>query len=148
VIGSVQPCHLLTDVEPAELHWGYERSRGAYPLAALQNAGMTLAFGSDAPVESLDPRLSLYAACARPASREAGEAWHSEHLMSPAEAVAAFTEGPAVAAGLEHRQGRLLPGYDADITVWDRDPLVSAPGEIGAIRCRATVVGGRIVFRA
>lgn len=148
VVGSVQPCHLLTDVEPAELHWGYGRSRGAYPFAALQSAGMTLAFGSDAPVESIDPRLSLYAACARPSPPDVGGAWHPEHLMTPAEAVAAFTEGPAAAAGLEHRQGRLLPGYDADFTVWDRDPLVSEPEEIGGIRCRATVVGGRIVFRA
>jgi len=148
VIGSVQPCHLLTDVDPAELHWGHDRSRGAYPFAALRSAGMTLAFGSDAPVESIDPRLSLYAACARPIPNESGEVWFPEHRMSPAEAVAAFTEGPAVAAGLEHRQGRLLPGYVADIAVWDRDPLVSEPDEIGGIRCRATVVGGRVVFRA
>jgi predicted amidohydrolase YtcJ len=64
LVCSMQPSHLITDWRIADRCWG-ARSRGAFALASLLRAGTTLAFGSDAPVESVDPRLGLYAAVAR-----------------------------------------------------------------------------------
>jgi predicted amidohydrolase YtcJ len=55
----------MTDIPAAERHWGHERSRGAYPFREVRERGMTLAFGSDVPVESCDPRLGMYAAVTR-----------------------------------------------------------------------------------
>ena len=51
-----------------------------------------------------------------------------ENAVTAGQALRAYTEGPAVAAGLEGRQGRLLPGYDADLVAWDVDPLEAEPG--------------------
>jgi predicted amidohydrolase YtcJ len=147
VVLSMQPVHLLTDIPAAERHWGHERCRGAYAFARLLRAGATLAFGSDVPVETLDPRPGLFAALRRETwtgAWEGGE-WFPEHALSAAEALAAYTEGPAAAAGWEARRGRLLPGFDADVTVWDRDPLRCDAAELREMRCTLTLVGGEVV---
>lgn len=150
LIASMQPVHLLTDIPAAERHWGHARSRGAYAFAPLLRGGMTLAFGSDAPVETVDPRPGIYAAVRRlpwSGEREEGE-WFPEHALTRLEALTAYTEGPAVAAGLGETVGRLTPGYAADLTVWDRDPLQIPADELLEMRCTATMVDGQIVFRA
>lgn len=150
VVASMQPVHLLTDIPAAERHWGHERSRGAYAFAPLLRAGMTLAFGSDAPVEGPDPRPGLHAAVRRVtwSGDWRGGEWFPEHALTPAEALSGYTEGPAAAAGQPGRLGRLCPGYAADLTVWDRDPLSSSPEELLDLKCTATMVAGRTVFRA
>ncbi|HEX2081472.1 MAG TPA: amidohydrolase [Longimicrobium sp.] len=148
VVGSMQPVHVMTDIPAAERHWGHDRSRGAYPFAPLLRAGMTLAFGSDVPVETCDPRFGLFAAVRRVSwEGEPREGWWMENAVTAEQALRAYTEGPAAAAGLEHRQGRLLPGYDADLVAWDVDPLACAPDALREMRCLLTMVGGEVVQR-
>jgi hypothetical protein len=148
LVASVQPVHLMTDIPAAERHWGHERSRGAYPFAAVQRAGMVLAFGSDVPVETVDPRPGLFAAVARrrwDGRPEGG--WFPEHSLSAEGALRGYTEGPAHAAGESNRRGRLLPGFDADLVAWDRDPLAVVADELLTMRCVFTMVGGEVVHR-
>src|SRR6266511_4099702 len=64
VIASMQPIHATADMEAADRLWG-DRCAGAYAWKSLQDAGATLAFGSDAPVEALNPWLSVHAAVTR-----------------------------------------------------------------------------------
>jgi predicted amidohydrolase YtcJ len=149
VVASMQSTHLLTDIPAAELHWGRERSRGAYAFAPLLRGGMTLALGSDVPVETLDPRPGLFAATCRETwtGPWEGEEWFPEHSLTNAEAISAYTEGPADAAREGHRRGRLLPGYDADLAVWNRDPLTATPHQLREMSCTMTVVAGEVVHR-
>jgi predicted amidohydrolase YtcJ len=145
----MQPVHLMTDIPAAERHWGHERARGAYAFAPVLRAGATLAFGSDVPVETVDPRLGLFAAVTRAGwDGEPLGGWYAEHALTAQEALRAYTEGPAVAAGAADHAGRLLPGYDADLAAWDRDPLDCEPHELREMRCVATMVGGGLVHRA
>jgi predicted amidohydrolase YtcJ len=149
VVGSMQPVHLMTDIPAAERHWGHERSRGAYAFAPLLRAGMVLAFGSDTPVETVDPRLGLFAAVKRVGWDGGPEGeWFPEHRVTAEDALRAYTEGPALAAGLADRRGRLVPGHDADLAAWDRDPLDSPPDELREMRCLLTMVAGEVVHRA
>jgi predicted amidohydrolase YtcJ len=149
VVASMQPVHLMTDIPSAERHWGHERSRGAYAFAPVLRAGGVLAFGSDVPVETADPRLGLFAAVKRVGWDGAPEGeWWRENAVTAEDALRAYTEGPAHAAGEAHRRGRLLPGYDADLVAWDRDPLDCAPDELREMRCLLTMVGGEVVHRA
>jgi predicted amidohydrolase YtcJ len=42
----------------------------------------------------------------------------------------------------DHRRGRLLPGFYADLVVLDRDPVTIEPDELQEVRIVATMVGG------
>jgi predicted amidohydrolase YtcJ len=142
---SMQPCHLMTDWSTASRYWGERRSRGAFAFASLLQHGTRLAFGSDAPVEPVDPRRSLAAAVFR--QDDAGEpqgGWHAAERIDMRDALAGFTVGPAVAAGLDAPRGTLAVGAPADIAAWDVD-FVAQPAAAAAMRCVATMVGGTIV---
>lgn len=148
VVASMQPAHLLTDIPLVERHWG-GRGAGAYAFATLRSCGTTLAFGSDAPVASLDPRDGLFAAMVREAADGTSGGWRRDERLSFEEALAGYTEGNAAAGGLAHRRGALAPGYDADLVAWDVDPAVEAgdPRGIRDARARLTVVGGAVVMQ-
>jgi predicted amidohydrolase YtcJ len=147
IVASMQPVHVRSDVHAAERHWGHARCRGAYAFAPLWEAGTVLAFGSDAPVETPDPRQGLYAAVARTAWDDGpADGWFPEHRLTAEQALRAYTEGPAWAAGESNRRGRLLPGYDADLAVWNRDPLACTASELLDLCCELTMVGGEVVY--
>ena len=57
VIPSMQPTHCTSDMPWAEARVGAERGRGAYLWKTFLDQGVPIAGGSDAPVESIDPRL-------------------------------------------------------------------------------------------
>jgi predicted amidohydrolase YtcJ len=145
IVCSVQPAHLITDWPVVDRCWGPERASRTYAFRSLLDAGATLAFGSDAPVEPVDPRLGLFAAVHRTDldGLPAG-GWHPRQRLSPAEAFAGYTTGAARAAGLNDGSGTLTPGAPADLVAWDGDPFDDAidPRRLRAV---ATIVAGRVV---
>lgn len=62
------------------------------------------------------------------------------------EAIDAYTIESAYCEFQEHRKGRLLPGYLADLVILDRDIFSIPVDEIRYVRADATMVGGRFVF--
>ena len=149
IVASMQPAHLLTDVPLVERHWG-ARGRGVYAFRTLARRGTTLAFGSDAPVASLDPLEGLHAALSRrgPGGEPAG-GWRPEERLGFDEAVRCYTLGPAIAGGVAARSGSIAPGRDADLVAWSFDAAVER-GDGDAIRAgmaRLTVVGGEVVMQ-
>lgn len=153
-IPSMQPIHATSDLPWAIERLGTARLEGAYAWRSLLAAGATLAAGSDAPVESADPRLGLRALRARwpregaprGMSAEAQTTWLGERLDGEA-ALRAYTVGPAYAVGEEHRLGRIAPGHLADLTVLSLDPVETPPAALPDIEVRMTVVAGEVVFR-
>jgi predicted amidohydrolase YtcJ len=135
VTASMQPVHQRSDQEMAERLWG-ERARCAYRWRALLDSGAHLAFGSDAPIEDLDPLAGIDAAAHRD--------WYPEEALDVADAVLAFTAGGAAAVGDHRRRGLLLPGYAADLVVLDTD-IISHPDRIADAKVVATMLAGRWV---
>ncbi|GGD08779.1 amidohydrolase [Nocardioides daphniae] len=87
---SVQPAHLLDDRDPTEQQWPGQGGR-CFALRWMRDAGVGLAFGSDAPVSPLDPWLAMAAAVHRSADERDG--WHPEQSLTAAEALAASVDG-------------------------------------------------------
>src|SRR5438132_10858360 len=145
-VASMQPTHATSDAPWAEarLGRGTERQKGAYAWRQALDAGATLAFGSDFPIESIDPRLGLRSAVARRAAN--GQAWMPEQRLTRDEALRAFTAGAAYAEHAEDRRGGIREGYDADLTVFERDLLEVAIDELPEVAIAATVVGGVVEY--
>ena len=55
VAASVQPVHLREDAETARRDWGARAEANGYTWRSLLDAGAVVAFGTDAPVEPIDP---------------------------------------------------------------------------------------------
>ena len=145
VIASMQPSHLLDDLYWAGARIGPERSRYAYAWRSMLDHHIPLAFGTDYPVEGIDPMRGLYAAVTR-RSLDGAKTFEPQQTISLPEAVYAYTQGSAYAEFREHTQGRLEPGFLADFVVLDRNLMTASPEQILRTRVLATIVGGRIVF--
>jgi predicted amidohydrolase YtcJ len=149
VIASMQPTHATSDMPWAEDRVGSQRIVGAYAWRQLRDSGARLALGSDFPVESVDPRLGLYAATTRAdeQGRPAG-GWHPEEKLTALEALRGFTLDAAYAAFDENEIGSLAPGKRADFVILGEDPLAIEPARLRELSVRATYVDGRVVFEA
>ncbi len=148
VIASMQPTHATSDMGWAEDRVGPERIRGAYAWRSLRESGAWLAFGSDFPVERVDPLLGIHAAVARTDSEGDPEGgWRPEERLTGVEAVHGFTVGPAYAAFEDGQRGRIRAGMHADLSIYDTDVTTCEPAEILAAKATLTIVGGRIVYR-
>ena len=144
VLPSMQPTHLTSDMPWAPERLGPERVLGAYAWRSFLALGLPVAFGSDFPVESHDPRLGLYAAVTtRPGP--GAEPLRRDQILSREEALRGFTLDACHAAFLERELGTIEAEKRADLTVFDRDLLSCPEDEIRSARVLATVVGGRVV---
>jgi predicted amidohydrolase YtcJ len=147
VIASIQPNHLLTDMNWAERRIGHERAKASYPWKSFLENGVVLAFGTDYPVEPLTPFRGLYAAVTR--ENEGGtKEYFPEQRLSIDEAIRAYTEGAAYAEFAEKSKGKLLPGYWADFVVLNQDISRVRPSEILETKVLRTVVGGKTVWES
>lgn len=145
IVCSMQPAHLMTDWTIADRHWGARRARGTYAFGSILRCGTILAFGSDVPVEPVDPRRGLSAAVKRQDTSGAPSAgWYPSERIAPMDALRAYTIGPARAAGLAAPAGSLAAGAPADFAAWDHDPCTDLD-MILDMRCTATVVAGVLV---
>lgn len=152
VIASFQPYH--ADPTPSSLEiWirqiGAERASRGWVWRSIQAARGRLAFGSDWPVVSLDPRLGLNMAVNRttPDGQPQG-GWLPEQRLTLAEALTVYTAGSAYAEFAERDKGRIQPGMLADLVILDRDPLARPSAEIMSTNVVTTISGGRVVHTA
>jgi predicted amidohydrolase YtcJ len=147
VVASVQPSHLLTDMNWAVDRIGPERAKTSYPWKQFLDNGVPLAFGTDYPVEPINPFRGIYAAVTR--KNEAGtKEYYPEQKLTIQKALAAYTTGSAYAQFAETEKGTLAPGMLADFVVLDRDLTTVAAPEILKTRVLRTVVGGKTVYES
>jgi hypothetical protein len=147
VIASMQPSHLLTDMAWAPARLGPERSKRAYAWKSFLDHGVTLAFGTDYPVESISPFRGLYAAITRQ-NVEGTQTFEPQQKLTIDQAIYAYTQASAFAEFREQIKGRLEPGYLADIVVLDRDITKASPPQLLHTQVLRTVVGGNTVYQA
>ena len=142
-IASMQPTHATSDMPWAPARLGPDRLAGAYAWRRFLDAGVPLAFGSDFPVEEVEPTFGLYAAITRQdAAGQPSGGWLPDQRLTLDEAIAAFTRGAAWAAHREDRLGALAPGMRADLTCFAGDLRAMSPSELRTAAVTATIVDG------
>ncbi|MET3288768.1 UNVERIFIED_CONTAM: putative amidohydrolase YtcJ [Brevibacillus sp. OAP136] len=147
VIASMQPEHLHATPRPAyESNIGPERSRNAWAVKRLKEAGATIAFGSDFPIVGLNPMPGIYQAVSRIDHTDRA-VWNPEERLTLAEALQLYTATPAYGVFREHELGTLEAGKLADIVVLDRNLFAVPTEEILESKVVLTIVDGKVVYR-
>lgn len=148
ISASVQPCHILGDIRTAQRHWP-RASRHAYAFRSMLDAGVTLAIGSDVPIEALDPRRSLFGAVCRTEERGYPEGgWYPAQRISVGQVLRGFTHGAAASVGGPKLAGMLAVGAPADLTLWHDDPLMAPRESLLDLRIAGCVVAGQLHLTA
>ena len=143
----VQPIFLDYDHTIVTARCGAALAGTSYAFGDAVRRSLPVSYGTDAPVESLDPLRNLYAAVTRrPLS--GGAPWQPQQAVTRAQALFCYTQGSAWQEFAEAEKGRLAPGLLADFTVLDRDYFTVPEADIPRLRVQATVTGGQVVYRA
>ncbi len=147
VIASMQPSHCITDKRFAEDRLGKKRCRYAYAWRSVLDAGANIAFGTDAPVEILNPMDGLYAAVTRKDREgEKGEGWFPEEKLTMEEAIELYTLGSAYASFEEDIKGSIEPGKLADMVVLSQNLLEIPEDKILDTEVVYTIFDGRVIY--
>jgi len=148
VIASMQPTHCTDDMRWAEDLIGHERCAGAYTWRSFLDAEAKLAFGTDWPVEPLNPMLGLYSAVTRQSIEEGLPVggWFPEQKLTVEETVRAYTLGSAYAEFQDDIKGSIESGKLADIVVLSDDVFTISPKKILNTKVIMTILGGKIIY--
>ncbi|MCB7037307.1 amidohydrolase [Eggerthella sinensis] len=148
VVAAVQPPHMTLDPGGPERDLGPERVPYMWPFRTLLDTSAVLAFGTDSPVVDVNSMDVLYSAVTRqdPVTHEPAGGWLPAERIGRAEALRAYTQGSAAAAGRRRELGTLEVGKLADIAVLDRNLLTCDDEDIQKTQVLATFMGGRCVF--
>jgi len=145
VIPVMQANHCTSDAIFVPQRLGERRSaQGAYVWRSLIDTGAFIPNGTDAPVERVDPRVSLYAAVTRQLAT--GDTFYPEQCMTRTEALLSYTLWPARAAFQEKQLGSIEKGKLADMVLWDTDLLHCKPSEILIANVKTTILAGAVVM--
>ena len=144
VVASMQPSHCPSDMDMIHKYWG-GRGKNAFVFRTVIDQGIDYAFGSDCPIEPLNPIAGI-AAAVRRARRGKRDVFYPEQRITATEALYGFTVGSAIASGEFDRRGRLLPGFPADFAVLSQDPTRIAPARIYETEVLATVLDGQVKY--
>lgn len=147
VVLDLQPRFTVSDFPWVKKLLGRERLSYSYAWKTLLQNGLVCAGGSDAPIEPPAPLLGLHAAITRRKPGETHVGFLPDEKLSAFEAVQLYTRGSAKASGDDAHYGWISPGYYADFTVLDSDPLsMEDPDELLRMKVVYTVVDESIMY--
>jgi predicted amidohydrolase YtcJ len=149
VIPSMQPLWAQLDGLMTVLtlpRLGPARSQQQYRIRTLADSGAPLAFGSDWPVSSGDPRKGIAVAASRQTAHGVPEnGWTPDEILPVERALHAYTSGVAYQAFADQHQlswGRIRPGATADLVWLARDPREVEPLDLPTLMIRETYLAG------
>jgi len=147
IIASMQGIHCTSDAPFVVDRLGEQRAReGAYPWRSLLDAGVTIANGTDAPVEDVDPLESFYASVTRKRA-DTGLEFFTEQKMTREEGLYSYTLWNAFAAFEEKDKGSLELGKLADVVILTKDLRTCEDAEILEADVLYTIVGGKVKYQ-
>lgn len=145
VLAQVQPIFIHYDMNVVTDRVGEQLAKTSYAFGDMYRMGIHTSFGTDSPVEDINPFHNMYCAVTRKRLDGARE-YLPEQAVDIYDAIDQYTIGSAYASFDENRKGRLMPGYFADFAVLDRDIFTIPSEEIKEVKAIKTVLGGKTIF--
>ncbi|MBW6514011.1 MAG: amidohydrolase [Candidatus Syntrophosphaera sp.] len=144
---ALQPVHLANDIDMIGQYWA-TLEQEAYCFRSLLDQGIPFGFGSDAPIETINPFHGIYSAIARKNRLDPkAKTWLPDERISLHDALYAYTLGAAKGSDAQHCAGSLNPGKLADLIVLE--DFTRLPWEYWLeAESRLTMLGGEIVWSA
>ncbi len=148
ILAYVQPIFLHYDLHIVEDRVGKELASTSYAFHTMEELGLHIAYGSDAPVEPFHVMNNLHCAVNRQDLQEYPQGgFHPQECVDIASAVDYYTIGSSYASFEETKKGRLLPGFAADLAVLSQ-PIFTIPSSlIRHTEVELTMVDGRVVYQ-
>lgn len=148
ILVSAQPGHSMIDPDGIEADLGMERIHLMWPFRSFIDNNVKLAFGTDAPIVPSNPMLTIYEAVTRQNENCQPEGgWVSEQKITLAEAIVSHTLGGARACTMDDKIGTIEEGKYADIAVLDRNIFECHENELFKVKCKLTVMNGKVVHK-
>jgi predicted amidohydrolase YtcJ len=151
VIASFQPVHATPSPTPGDV-WGTnigpERAGRGWLWNSIAKAKGPLAFGSDWPVMTFDPKIGLHVAVTR--TTEDGlpkGGWIPAERLTLRRAIQVYTRDGAWASFDEQRKGILARDMLADIVVLSDDIFAAPPARLTTTEVVVTIADGKVVYR-
>ena len=142
IIPSVQPTHATSDMSWAKNRVG-DRLQGGYAYRQLKEQMGWLPFGTDFPVEEVNPIYTFFAAVCRKNLDFLPEAgFQMENALTREDALRAMTIWAAKASFNEKWEGSIEPDKWADFVVLDRDIMTTAERDIPKTRVLSVYIAG------
>jgi predicted amidohydrolase YtcJ len=150
IAASIQPVHVRADASIARRLWGERAETRGYPMRSLLDAGAVVAFGTDAPVEPIDPWPGLALAVTRVDGTwpDGSEPFGPDERVTLEQALRAACVAPAMLAA-EPDRGRLVPGQRADLVVLSASALshpIEPGGALATARPRLVMIDGDVAW--
>ena len=115
-----------------------------YPVGSLKEAGIPVAFSSDAPAVYPNPIMGIYSAVSR--KTRSGRTLTTSQMIPTETAIRMSSTAGAYASFREQVTGSIAVGKLADLVLLEHDPTIVEPEAIRETRAMMTVVGGEVVW--
>ncbi|MEH7748484.1 amidohydrolase [Neobacillus drentensis] len=143
-----QPIFLFAEIESYHNNLGAERTKKTYPVKSMLEAGIKVAFSSDAPAtawaDPVNPFVGIKAAVTRLAYD--GTDTGQEQKVDLETAIILYTRAAQEITRIP-KVGQLAPGYHADFIILDQDIFEVDQEKIDEIQVIETFIGGNLVYK-
>ena len=147
ILPSVQPTHATSDMYWLYDRIGEKRSKLAYAYQELLNRSKVIAFGTDFPVEDINPIMTFYSAVARKdIDGYPKDGFQIENSVNRLDALNAMTIHGAYVNFEETEKGSIEVNKVADFIILDNDIIESLESRIPSTNIVATFINGELVF--
>jgi len=131
LIASIQPCHYISDIPWLGKFLSDRQIKKVYNWDVLRQSGVSIAVGTDSPVEPVNPLKNFIAGIER-----------GDMGFSPLEVLSGYTRGSARSSFKEKRRGKIKKGFDADFTIFSKNPL---EGDFDNLRIEGVILDGVMI---
>jgi predicted amidohydrolase YtcJ len=143
-----QPIFVFAEIESYHKNLGPERTKQTYPIQSMLQAGIKVAFSSDAPAtawaDPVNPFVGIMSGVTRLAYD--GSDTGQEHRIDLTTAIMLYTNAAQEITRIPHI-GKLAAGYYADFIVLDQDIFEMSIEKIHTAQVNQTYLGGDLVFQ-
>src|SRR6266567_2736271 len=115
-----------------------------YARASVARRGASVSAGTDYPVSSFNPLLSIWGMVTRGTQNVGIQG--PEYAIDQYTAVQLYTVAGAQLNRESHRRGTLQPRRLADLVAFRSDPITCPVDDLPSLRPVFTMVGGRVVY--